>query len=235
MSSFMPGNVKSDATGAKKRRTEQEQAQQQQASAAATANGTSTALEYAKISAGTPAAPLEPSRWWYDKNGDALEYKGLSVALPSDRYLSPAAAASANPKVWIYDNLGKATQQIFTADADSKNYDTAKYNLGSQSTPYRHWFDAYGVSQYYAPVSTPLGQGYYDSATKAPHSPSYQPAVPLNEAKGAPVMGAQDLSVLSARSLKRRSGSQQQNLTVLGDSSTMGGNDLNTAKTFLGQ
>lgn len=185
-----------------------------------------------------PPPPPPPSRWWYDKNGDAQEYRPVSDSLPTDRYISPNAAAEANPKVWLYDNMGNTTKQIFKADADSGLYDK-QYNLGPKSTPYRYWYDVYGVQQTYAPVSTPVGEGYYEDPTKAPKSPNFRPAVALNETKanlqpqGETASSPQDLESARLKAQKRKQQAQSRSLTILGDNTSLGGGT--DGKDLLGQ
>lgn len=184
-----------------------------------------------------PPPPPAPSRWWYDRNGDAQEYRPMSDSLPTDRYISPNAAAEANPKQWLYDEMGNTTKQVFTSDVKSGNYDQSM-NLGPKQTPYRYWYDVYGVQQTYAPVTTPVGEGYYEDPTKAPKSPNYRPAVALNEtdsslqAQGDAASSPQDLEAAKLKAQKRRQQGQSQTLTVLGDTSAMGDSD---GKNLLGQ
>lgn len=176
-----------------------------------------------KAQAAPPPPP--PSRWWYDKNGDAQEYKPISSAIPTGRYISPNAAAESNPKVYIYDNMGNSVKQIFKEDADAGNYDTKAYNLGSKSVPYKYWYDQYGIQQVYAPTSTQMGAGYYDSPTKAPNSPNFQPAVSLDEVKanlntGATTSSSTDLEAAKVKAQKRKQTTQTRSLTMLGDTSS---------------
>jgi hypothetical protein len=204
-----------------------------------------------------PPIPSSPTRWLYDRTGDPVQLQeyghyvrnGDGFTLVNDNnnpapgsgmYLSPQAAEAKNPKVWLYDNKGKTTKQIFKGgEGPDDPFDANTYNLGPDSTPYRHWYDIYGVSQVYAPTTTKMDEGYWESPSLAPKSPTFQAPQSFNEAD--PSMNVQpdgntgnaDLAAQKNQSKKRRAGAQRQ-LTVLGDDSSMGGT-ADDSKNLLGE
>lgn len=203
-----------------------------------------------------PPIPSSPTRWLYDRSGDPTtlqEYghyeragDGSQFTLVNDNkplaaglYLSPEAASAKNPKVWLYDDKGKTVKQVFKGgEGPDDAYDTSAYNLGPDNVPYRHWYDIYGVGQEYAPVATEMPQGYWESPNKAPKSSTFQAPTPFNEVD--PSLNVQpegntstsDIAATKNQAKKRRiSGSKQ--LTLLGDSESMGSSGDN--KTLLGE
>jgi len=211
-----------------------------------------------KQSTPPPPIPSSPTRWLYDRNGDPVQLQeyGHYVRNGSDqftlvndnnnpapgsgRYLSPQEAERKNPKVWLYDNQGATVKQVFKGgEGPDDPFDTNKYNLGPDSVPYRHWYDIYGVGQKYAPTSTPMPEGYWESPSKAPLSPTFQAPVPFNETdpnnnvQPSGNTGNSDLAAAKAQSKKRKVASGKQ-LTLLGEDSAMGGTTGND-KTLLGE
>lgn len=208
--------------------------------------------------AAPPPIPSSPTRWLYDRTGDPVELQeyghyvrnGDGFTLinnnnnpqkGSGRYLSPQAAEASNPKVWLYDEKGKPTQQIFRGgEGPDDVFDPAKYNLGPDSTPYKHWYDIYGVSQVYAPATTKMESGYWESPSKSPKSPTFQAPVPFNEADAsmnvqpAGNTANQDLAATKEQAKKRRGAAQSKQLTLLGDGADMGAVSDNS-KNLLGQ
>jgi len=218
--------------------------------------------------------PANPTRWLYDRNGDptTLQEYGHYVRakttkeaaahgstylvqtnpdIPQGSYLSPERAAEKNPKVWIYDSNGKAIKQVFKGgEGPDTAYDTGVYNLGPDSVPYRHWYDVYGVSQGYAPVSTPMPSGYYESPNQAPKSSVYQapasydkvdsnytvqgsnPEGFANTTGNQTNSGTVDLANIKLASKKRKA-AQNRQLTLLGSNDLLGGSS-STDKTLLG-
>ena len=206
----------------------------------------------------TPAPiPSSPTRWLYDRNGEATQLQEYGHYVRSQQdlnqfnliydnptvnqglYTSPELASQKNPKVWLYDQNGKTVKQIFmNGDGPNDTYDTSKYNLGPDSVPYRHWYDIYGVDQGYAPVDTALPTGMYDSPNKAPKSSVYQ--APTDFTQTNPNLTVQpdnqqsgDLAAAKIASKKRRTTTQSGALTLLGDSSVTGSDGTN--KSLLGQ
>lgn len=203
-----------------------------------------------------PPIPSSPTRWLYDRNGDPTtvqEYahyvrKGRDQftlimdnnPIPQGQYLSPERASEKNPKVWLYDDKGHTVKQIFKGgEGPDDTYDESLYNLGPDQMPYRHWYDVYGVAQEYAPSSTEIPEGYWESASKAPKSPNYKAPTPFNEVDPALNVqpngntGNQDLAATKAQSKKRRSTSQSRQLTLLGENSNM--SDSEDSKNLLGE
>lgn len=205
-----------------------------------------------------PPIPSSPTRWLYDRNGDPVELQEYghyvrngrdqftlinnnnNPGAGSGRYLSPQEAERKNPKVWLYDEKGHTTQQIFKGgEGPDDPFDTSKYNLGPDSMPYRHWYDIYGVSQEYAPTSTTMPEGYWESPSKSPLSPTFQAPTPYNEVD--PNANVQpggntsnsDLAAAKAQSKKRKVAGGKQ-MTLLGDSDTLGGS-TGDDKTLLGE
>ncbi len=207
-----------------------------------------------KAKAAPAPIPQAPTRWLYDRTGEAVQLQEYgryvrngqggfqlitdNMAPGAGLYTSPEAAREKNPQVWLYDSEGKATKQIFKGgEGPDDVFDESVYNLGPDATPYRHWYDQYGVSQKYAPVSTEMGEGYWESPNKAPRSPTFQAPTPYNAVDpNANIQpdgntGSQDLAAQKAQSKKRRTGQSKQ-LTLLGDNSALGASGDN--KSLLG-
>lgn len=195
-----------------------------------------------------PPIPSSPTRWLYNRDGESTQLQEYahyersgdsqfrlvtdSVAAPAGMYTSPEQAAQKNPKKWLYDSQGKAIKQVFQGgEGPDDEYDAAQFNLGPESTPYRHWYDVYGQSQAYAPTSTPLGEGFYESPDLAPKSATYKAPVPYNaQVQPEGNTGTQDLAATKQQAKKRRS---QKSLSILGDDQPLGGGDSDT-KSVLG-
>lgn len=198
-----------------------------------------------------PPIPTAPTRWLYDRNGKATtlqeyahyersgrdQFKLIydNPGLKKGQYLSQEEASRANPRAWLYDDKGKAIKQIFKGgEGPDDTYDAKTYNLGPDSVPYRHWYDIYGVSQQYAPSSTAIPAGFWESASLAPKSPTFKAPVPFSDTN--PDMNVQpgqnvDLASAKAQTKKRRSSGSR---SLLGSNSDELG-DAEGAKTLLGE
>lgn len=202
-----------------------------------------------------PPIPSSPTRWLYDRNGDPLQVQEYGHYVrkgkdqftlvtdnkppPPGMYLSPERASEKNPKIWLYDDKGKTVKQVFKGgEGPDDPYNSSAYNLGPDSIPYRHWYDIYGVSQEYAPTSTAMPEGYWESPNKAPKSAVFQAPTSYDELN--PNMniqpggntGNQDLAASKVQAKKRRQG-QTKNLTLLGSNEVLGGSQDD--KTLLGE